>query len=213
MEKRTLDEALYVMGNAPKDGEKVIYIHQSHVARPEILPDLFQFALEAYASGYTLMTTIFKPTMETVLEAAFLLDKPFYVMLNRSLRGWRLNDSGHKVMLTRGGFLTPAGLDPEDRIGYMVKSRIQAVEMSHATLLLDNDYQDMAKETLDRGHDLAVLRSTMDDKEILSIVKEGAPVIDTFSNWMEFPKAISFEMENGPFKEPNTGKRYSVIIL
>ena len=213
MEKRKLDEALYVLGNAPEEGEKVIYIHQSHIAKPDILPNLFQFALEAYASGYTLMTTIFKPTMETVLEAAFLLDRPFYVMLNRSLRGWRLNDSGHKVMLTRGGFLSPAAIEPEDRLGYMVKSRLQAVEISHATLLLDNDYQDIARETLDRGHDLAVLRSSMEDREIRNIVTEGAPVIDTFSSWMEFPKAISFEMEKGIFREPNTGKRYSVITL
>ena len=186
---------------------------QAQYSKPEVLPSLFQFALEAYASGYTLMTTVFKSTLDTVLEAAFLLDRPLYVMLNRSLVGWTLNDAGHRIMLTRGGFLTPAGLDPEDRLGYMVKARIQAVDMSYATLLLDNDYQDMAKETLDRGHELAVLRSTLDDREILNIVKEGAPVLDTFSNWMEFPKAISFEMENGPFREPNTGKCYSVIML
>ena len=213
MEKRRIDEALYALGNAPKEGERVIYIHQSHKVKPEVLPYLFQFALEAYASGYSLMIPMFSSTLRTVLEAAFILDKPLYVMLSKSLRGFRLNSMGHRIMVTRGGFLTPAYDSELDSIGYMVRSRILAVERSMATLILDNDYQDMARETLDRGHDLAVLRCTMENEGILRLAMEGAPVIDTFSSWIEYPEAISFESENGTYREPNTGRRFSVLFL
>ena len=213
MQKRKIDDALYALGNAPEDGEKVIYIHQSHKVKPEVLPFLFQFALEAYSSGYTLMIPMFKSTLNTVLEAAFMLDKPLYVMVSRSLNGFKLNLSGHRIMLTRGGILSPSYDRECDRIGYMVRSRILAVERSCATLLLDNDYQDIAKESLDRGHDTAVLRSSIGDTEIMRLVAEGSPVLDTFSSWMEYPKAISFETEDGPFREPATGRRFSIVIF
>ena len=213
MEKRIIDEALYALGNAPKEGEKIIYLHQSHKVDPAILPSLFQFAIEAYASGYTLMIPMFSSTLETVLEAAFILDRPLYVMLSRGLGNFKLNSMGHRIMVIRGGFLAPAYDSELDRIGYMVRARILAVERSCATLLLDNDYQDIARETLDRGHDLAVLRCCLDDKEILKLAREGAPVLDSFSSWMEYPKAISFEMEDGPFREPSSGRRFSVLFL
>ena len=213
MERKIYNDSLYVIGSEPKEGEKIIYIHQTHKTKPELIPEIWRFSLEAFASGYSILVNKFGSVLSAVLDAAMLLDSKVFVMVTTSLEDMKLGPWEHKVMLLRGGYLSPRELDEENWKANVMKARLSSVELSSAVLILDNDYQDIARDALDLGKDIAVLRSTMENPQIRMLVKEGAPVLDSFSTWMEFPKAISFPMDKGPFREPQTGKRCSMIIL
>ena len=213
MERKIYNENTYLIGAGPRDDEKVIYIHQTHKTGPEVIPDVWRFSLEAFASGYSILMNPFADVMDAVLDAAMILDGRTYVMRSDSLEDFRLGPREHKVMLLRGGYLSPkdgAGCSWKENV---MKARKLSMEISSVLLLLDNDYQDLARDALDEGKDVAVLRCTMENPHIRRLVKEGAPALDSFSSWMEFPRAISFPMENGPFREPGTGRRFSMIIL
>ncbi len=117
------------------------------------------------------------------------------------------------ILKSNGGLIVPTyhdDMNPNDAINLI------GVQIARAIILANSGSQSIKylphiKYALDNSKDIAVLKDGLDSNALKSLVLDGCPLINSFSDFLSFPKAIGYRSDKGIYGKGSA--RFDIIYF
>lgn len=154
---------------------------------------LYLSALEASLSGLEVMTIARKGGMFSIIkgveDGGGRLHAIAAASMDHVLK--RFPERVAMVLGTGGSIIAPEDVEGEDL-------SIEAA-LSFSSVLITTGRGRLMTSALDRGIDVAVLRSSLSSEAGREAARDGAPVIDTFSSFLTLPSLYAYRTADGRY--------------
>ncbi len=153
---------------------------------------LYLSALEASLSGFDIITIGMRGGLYSVLKGAedgggrlHLVSCERMDVLEK-----RRKERVIRTLLTGGSVISA-----DD--GSRARERAAEIAISFSSAIVTTELGTVAGNALDRGLECSILRSSLYMDDARHAACEGAPVVDTFSSFLAFPKCIAYQCDSG----------------
>ena len=119
-----------------------------------------------------------------------------------------------RCLVTGGGVISTVSDDSPFSLEALSSSRSLAQSLSRATIMGGENLSTIPVSlvtALSEGKEVAVLESAMNGKGMRNLIRDGAPIIRTFSDFLSFPRYISYPDKRGRYGI--MGERFSLMDM
>ncbi len=185
-------ESYYYYGSPFEKKRKSIIIFFSSEVEKRYLKSVIKTAVEASLHGYDIITNGIYSARRSICYPVLRSGRRISVVLNPRLENFSLSLEDRFVLLSGGSFIS---FTDERKYSkeLLLRSNIRMLDLSERIIFAGRAYPNLAREALDKGMDVAVLRDFLYEEDNRALVREGAACIDTFSSWLTLPSFIAYE--------------------
>ena len=119
-----------------------------------------------------------------------------------------------RCLVTGGGVISTVNDDSVFSLEALSSCRSLAHSLSRATIIGNENLSSIPysiMSALDEGRDVGVLESALNGKGVRNLVREGAPIVRSFSDFLYTPRYISFPYSKG--KYGIMGERFGLLDI
>lgn len=182
--------------------EKSIYLLFSQNPQKEERKEIYITALEIFLNGYSLC---YIPGS----NGAKIIEKAMYEVDSARLYGFLPLDlafikesSLMPIVVSGGGLVTLAEERESFSIELLEKTQCAAASITKATLITrPYNYlsSSLISSVLDNGKALSITPSSLSGRDMRELVREGAPLVSSFSFFLENPKYYIYPQKDGEY--------------
>lgn len=194
--------------------ERTIFLSGGKNMSKDGIINIFRSSLEAAYNGWNVSYIPGLSYSEAVERGVYLCDKgSLSAYLPRGIK------SASKALISRclvtgGGVVSTVDDNESFSIEALSSARSLAQSMAEATLVAGEGLSMIPlslTSALDDGRSVAVMESAMNGKGMRNLIRDGAPIIRTFSDFLSSPRYISYADKKG--KYGIMGERFSLMDM
>ncbi len=180
---------------------KRVFISTPHKASKAIIEKCYVSAFEAALSGYNVIFIPFSPSSDAIekgiLDGKGSISYIFPCGFERVRRKYL-----HNLVITSGVGISIEAGDVNVSYKSVLRAKAAAAYFSDVVMAADENiksYSDAEylKLALDMGRDVAIMKSALSSPILQDYAKSGAPVIDSFSDFLISPKHYLYRRDDG----------------
>lgn len=181
--------------------KKRVFISSSFNVSDDVLDSCYSSAFEAARSGYNIIAIPFSKCADAIeagaIDGKSSISYVFPCGLKRVKRQYI-----NKTLITSGTAISAE--EDDEAISYVNVLKAKSIAAYFSDIVISGDISAKTKRdalhlvsALDEGRDVAILRSALSSKILRELVAEGAPVINTFSDFLIEPKCYLYPRRDG----------------
>lgn len=179
------------LGNKPEEGRNIIFFFGSRIDT-RYYPNVIKSAVEAVRHGYDIVTNGRYKARRALSFPVLAAEGRMHVVFSPSLSNVRISLEEQYVLLSGGSFISFTDSKTDDGES-LIENSVKMLSFSDKIIFIGRAVPYLAREALDRGMEIALLRDFLYDRDTRRLALEGASVIDTFSSWLTEPRHIAYE--------------------
>ena len=192
------------------ESEGVLIVSSVH--SEAVIRDIYVSALEAASSGMDVISIGDRGGMLSAIKGAEDGGGRMHMVISEGMRSYELNHGWklRRILLTGGSVIAPLLWGRDEAAARAIALFLS----SHMITAASGRYlrrNDAILQALDDGIDVFILRSSLTEEAMREIVREGCPVVDSYSSSQELPKVIAYPSEKGCYGFH--GARFGIMRL